>query len=123
MGGYSVFQNVLAPLGAHRVADTPTNNLATVYVYDRRHVHKTTLHRDIGNICTPDLVSVSNLNPFQQVGFNKLSETRFSQVLTPVNRMSAHDPEQSADTLRTNYKAQRRQQVNHRVNAFGWVFG
>ena len=123
MRGYSVFQDVLAPLGTHRVTDTPSYNLAAVYVDYRRHVHKTPLHRDVRNIGTPDLVGMRNPYSLQQVRLDKLSETRFSQVLTPVDRMSAHDPEQSPDALGTRYKAHCRQQVHHRFNALGGVFG
>ena len=43
--------------------------------------------------------------------------------LTPVDCMSAHDPEQAADTLRTRYKAHCSQQVHHRFYALGRVLG
>lgn len=104
MGGNSLIQNVPAPLGTHRASVTPTDNLAAVNVNYRRHIHITPLHPDVGDIRTPDLVSMSNLNLFQHEGLDKLSENLFSQVLSPVDHMSAHDPEKTPDALGAYYK-------------------
>lgn len=71
MSGNSILQHILAPLGTHGVADTTANNLAAENIYYGCHIHKASSHRDVGNICTPNLVGTGDIQVIQQVGLDK----------------------------------------------------
>jgi len=76
-----------------------------VVVDDDGHVHKTLFHGYIRDICTPYLVGPSYIKVLEQIQLDKRFQARFGQVLTPVYRIPAHEPEQSTDTLWTYDKA------------------
>ena len=99
------FENIFAPLCTHRVADAPSNNLAAVHINDCGHVHKALFHRYIGDVRTPNLVGMGNLQVSKQIRFDKLLHSRFGEVLAPVNRIPTHHPKQTTDTLWTYNKA------------------
>ena len=66
MLGNSVLQYILAPLGAHGIADPPTHDLAAIHVNDGCHIHKAFLHRDVGNVRTPYLIAMGDVQAVSQ---------------------------------------------------------
>ena len=102
MLGNSVLQYILAPLGAHGIADPPTHDLTAIHVNDGCHIHKSFLHRDVGDVRTPYLIAMGDVHVFKQVGLNECLQPTLGQVLASVHRFPAHDPEQAADTLGAN---------------------
>ena len=97
-----ILQHVLTSLCTHGVTNTPTDDLAAIHVNDGCHIHKAFLHRDIGNIRTPDLIAMGDVQALQQVRLNECLQPTLGQVLASVHRFPAHDPEQAADTLGAN---------------------
>ena len=51
---------------------------------------------------TPYLIAMGDVQALQQVRLNECLQPTLGQVLTPVHRFPAHDPEQAADTLGAN---------------------
>ena len=84
------------------IYDTFNNDLAAIHVNDGCHIHKAFLHRDVGNVRTPDLIAMGDVQALQQVGLNECLQPTIGQVLASVHRLPAHDPEQTADTLGAN---------------------
>ena len=58
-------QNLFTPGRSQGITDTPTDNLAAVYVYNCRHVHKSMAHGDVSDIGTQNLVGMRDFQVLQ----------------------------------------------------------
>src|SRR5690606_26719389 len=89
----SLFQYVPAPFSIHVVGDGPAHDTAAVQVDDRRKVHKSFLHRDVGDVHRPDLVGPGNLKVSEQIGIDLMG------LVPPGGMPARHDRLQSHATV------------------------
>src|SRR5690606_12351400 len=61
MPAYGIPHDVPAPFRTHRIGNIPAHDLAAVYVDNGEHVHKTTEHRNVGDISLPHLIGPFHL--------------------------------------------------------------
>jgi hypothetical protein len=58
---------------AFRLTNSPTHDLSAIYIYNGRQMHKPSCHGNVGEICVPYLICMSNLQSSKQIGLNELT--------------------------------------------------
>ena len=119
---YGLLKNFQAVSCIQRIRKAPTNNIAAVNINNGRQVPKSFLHRDIGNVDTPDMVRMSNFQVAQFVRMDISGQPKFTQIALWVYCHQPHLAQKSSDSLGTNNKTECQQKVNHAFNTFVGMF-
>ena len=98
-----IFQGLNAELRVHAVGQPPGQDLATVPVHDCQEIQEVTPHRDIGDICAPDLVRPIDHHIPQQIGPDLLLPVLLAGVGFLIDRHQPHEAHQSPDTITTAF--------------------
>src|SRR5580658_2219151 len=89
-------------LGIHRARQPPRQNLAAEPVHDRDQVQEASTHRDVGHVCTPDLVRPIDGQMAKQIWPYPMLRMRFARLRTLVDRRQTHLEHQTTNPMTPN---------------------
>ena len=101
----------------------PSNDKAAVQVNDRRQVHKSAFHWDIGNIDGPHLIGTGNVQMAQQIGMHILGVPQSGEISLWINGLYSHFSQQSPDSLDVVAHTNLNQFILHTYHTQSRVFG
>ena len=87
---YRLFKYFFAPYGIHAVGDRPTDDIPTVQINDRRQVHEAFLHRNIGDIDSPDLIGLGDIQTQKWVRIYFLGLVPWRSMFSGHDSLQAH---------------------------------
>ena len=99
MLGQGLFQGLDAKVSIHAVGQPPGQELAAVPVHDCHEIQEATPHRDISDICAPDLVRPVDHHIPQQIGPDLMLRVFLAGIGLLIDRHQPHEAHQSADTM------------------------
>src|SRR5690606_7188190 len=118
----SFLQYIQTPLAIHAVTDPPAYNLSAVHIDHSCQIHEAFRHGNVRDVRTPYLIGIGDLQAAKQVRTDKGPDGAFGQILSTIQRLMVHQPEQATYALWTNHISLLPQPVDHGHNALGWMF-
>ena len=103
--GEGLVQGGHAEVDRHGVGQTPGEHLARVPVHDRHEVEESFLERDVGDVGTPHVIGMIDVESAQQVGVFEVLEVRRGGLLLGRERANAHEVHQTLDPLAVHHVA------------------
>ena len=108
-----VFKRINTKLGIQGIGQAPGKNLAAVPIHHGNKIHKPPGQRDIGDICSPDLIRVINVQVPEQIRIYLVIRMRATGLLFGVNGFQAHEAHQPLNTLTVDLVAHPSQIIPH----------
>ena len=102
-----------------RVGYFPTNNIATIYIYNGCQIKKTLLHWNIRYVNAPDLIRMGELQPPESVWPDIFGSTQLAKVASRINGHNAHLAKKPSDPFGANQYAKCLKKIYHPQNSFG----
>lgn len=94
-----LLQGNQAEVTIQSVGQLPGQDITTIPIDDRGQVHKTALHRNVGDVAAPDLQRPVDEPVAQQVGINPVGLTGVFRMGLGINRLQAHQLHQPLHPL------------------------
>ena len=97
--GQSRVERFQAEPPVERVRQLPSDHIATEPVQNGDQIHKPVLHRQIGNVSTPDLPRMGDRYPAQQIRIDPVLRACHRGTRLGINRLQSHHLHEPLDPL------------------------
>jgi hypothetical protein len=96
-----------AEAALHGVGEFPTEHEAAEPIHHRDQVEKAAPHRDVSNICTPDMVGSKDFHATQQIWIDPVPRRRATEVRFSIVGFEAQDTHESLDSFAVYFQHDR----------------
>ncbi len=117
VGGKCLFQGTDAKGRTQRRRQLPGQHLPAAGVHDNRQVDKTTVHPDVGDVRTPDLVRPRDVKVPQKIRVDLVFRVLLAQPRLLVDGFKPHFPQEPSDSLGVDLFAPSPQPRGHPLDA------